>query len=193
MFRWSAILIAVSAGMLLASCATLSEDQCRAGDWRSIGVADGVKGRPASYLSSHVDACSEYGIGIDRAVYEAGRAEGLRAYCRPEIAESEGRAGESYYGVCEGDMGVAFARIHRAGEQIHGLEAERNSIESEISALVRRMAQPGLTDPQRADLAREIRTLERERDSVDRQIRLAERQLALIRAEEQLRLSRTGA
>ena len=193
MFRWTAILLAVAAGALLASCATLSEDQCQVGDWRAVGLADGIKGRPASALSRHVDACSQYGIGIDRAVYQAGRAEGLAAYCRPEIAAAEGLAGQAYFGVCEGDLGVAFARIHRAGEAVYDLEVERNSIESEIGSLVRRMAQPGLTDPERADLARQIRALERERDSVRRQIRLAERRLSLIKTEEQLRLSGAGA
>lgn len=193
MSRWLSVLIAIVAGLLLASCATLSEEQCQAGDWRAIGVADGIEGRPMSYLSNHVDACSEYGISVDQALYQAGRAEGLRAYCRLDVAAAEGLEGEPYYGVCEGDLGVAFARVHGAAGDVHDLEAELNSIESEISGIVSRIAQGNLTPEQVAILEGDLRALERDRDSVRRQIRLAEGRLASIQADEQLRLSRSGA
>lgn len=193
MFRWLPILTAIFAGFLLASCATLSEEQCQAGDWRAIGVADGIEGRPMSYLSNHVDACSEYGIGIDQALYQTGRAEGLRAYCRLDVAAAEGLDGEPYYGVCEGDLGVAFARVHGAAEDVYDLEAELNSIESEINRLESRIVQGGLTPEQIAELERDIRSLERDYNSVRRQIRLAEGRLSAIQADEQLRLSRGGA
>ena len=193
MFRWLPIFVAIALGLLLASCATLSEEQCQAGDWRAVGVADGVEGRPMSYLSSHMDACSEYGISIDQALYEDGRAEGLRAYCRLDVAASEGLDGERYYGVCEGDLGVAFARVHGAAEDIYDLEAELNSIESDIDGLETRILRGGLTPEQIAELERDIRSLERDYNSVRRQIRLAEGRLSAIQADEQLRLSLGGA
>src|SRR5690606_31706494 len=128
----------------------------------------------------------------DRTLYQAGRAEGLRAYCGLDVAATEGLAGEPYYGVCEGDLGVAFARIHTAARRVHQLEAERNSIDSEIRSLIAQLAQGNVPEPQAAQLAAEIRSLERERNSVERQMRLGMSRLSAIQAEERLRLSRSG-
>lgn len=188
--RLLSLLAALVLGAILAACATLSEEQCQAGDWRSIGQADGARGRPANYVSNHIDACSEYGIGLDQALYDAGRQEGLGSYCRLDVAAREGRRGDRYYGVCEGSVGLAFARVHRAGLEIYELEAELNSVESEISSLVRRLGQSGSSEEQVASLRREIRSLEREASSIARQIRFAERQLVLIQSQEQARLAR---
>lgn len=192
MSRWLLAVLGLAIGGVLASCATLSEEQCQAGDWRAIGMTDGAQGRPAGYVSNHVDACAEYGIGLDQALYQAGRAEGLQAYCRLDVAAEEGRDGERYYGVCEGSMGLAFARVHAAGQDIYELEAELNSIDSEISSLVRRLGQGGLTEAEAARIASEIRSLEREEDSLRRQIRIAESRLRAIQRQEQLRLAQTG-
>jgi hypothetical protein len=187
MSRWLPVLFALSIGSLLGSCATLSQEQCQAGDWRSIGVADGAEGRPASYVSNHVNACAEYGIGLDQPLYQVGRAEGLRAYCTLENAADVGLDGERYYGVCEGNIGVAFARVHGAAERVHDLEAELNSIDSDIDR------QGGLSEGEAAALVREIRSLQRDSDSVRRQIRLADNRLRAIQREEQLRLASAGA
>jgi hypothetical protein len=193
MSRWLPVLFALSIGSLLGSCATLSQEQCQAGDWRSIGVADGAEGRPASYVSNHVNACAEYGIGLDQPLYQVGRAEGLRAYCTLENAADVGLDGERYYGVCEGNIGVAFARVHGAAERVHDLEAELNSIDSDIDRLARRLRQGGLSEGEAAALVREIRSLQRDSDSVRRQIRLADNRLRAIQREEQLRLASAGA
>ena len=193
MSRWLLASLAVAIGVLLASCATLSEEQCQTGDWRSIGINDGARGRPISYVSNHIDACAEYGIGLDQTLYQAGRDEGLQAYCRLDVAAREGLDGERYYGVCEGNLGIAFARVHGAAEDVYDLEAELNSIDSEISSLVSRLGRGGLSEDDAAELASDIRSLERDRDSVRRQIRLAENRLRAIQRDEQLRLSLAGA
>ena len=47
--------------LLLASCATLSEEECRAADWYQIGVNDGAEGRATDYVESHRRACAGLG------------------------------------------------------------------------------------------------------------------------------------
>ena len=47
---------------LLAACATLNEDQCRAGNWYDIGVRDGANGRSLDFILQHAKACNEFGI-----------------------------------------------------------------------------------------------------------------------------------
>ena len=39
------IIFCLATAGLLASCATLSEEACRQGDWRGIGYVDGTEGR----------------------------------------------------------------------------------------------------------------------------------------------------
>jgi hypothetical protein len=43
-------IIAVSAFALLAGCATLSESQCAANDWQTVGYCDGASGQDSSRL-----------------------------------------------------------------------------------------------------------------------------------------------
>lgn len=184
--------IAVLLTPMLAACASLSQDQCQAGDWRAIGMEDGRQGRPLSRLSNHTEACSEYGIAVDQALYLDGREQGLLSYCRPEVAARESVDGRRYYNVCEGAAGQSFARVYAAGERIYQLEAELNSIGSEIDSVSRQLRQSGLSESEVASLLREIRFLERDRNSLRRDIRLAESRLSAITAQEQARLAALG-
>lgn len=186
------VIFAVILGGVLASCATLSEEQCQAGDWRAIGFQDGDEGRPADYISNHADACSEYGISVDQALYADGRSDGLAQYCRLSRAESEGREGEPYFGVCQGELGVAFARVHRAADDIHDAMAEINSLDSRISSLIDRLAQPEQSDEQIAAITLELRGLQRDRQSLQMRMRSLELQLAQSRRAEEARLAALG-
>ncbi|WP_404400240.1 DUF2799 domain-containing protein [Pelagibacterium halotolerans] len=188
-FLFLAVLIA---GAVLASCATLSEAECQTGDWRAIGIADGAKGRPASYVQNNISACSEYGITLDRQAYEAGRRVGLTNYCRLERAEKEGLDGRRYYGVCEGELGVSFQRVYDAAMAVYELEAEYNSIESDVDSLIRRITQDGLSEGERDALRLRAMMLQSDLRLVQLRIRAAERRLAETRIFEQQRLGRLG-
>ena len=41
---------AVVSAWLLASCATMSPEECKRADWGAVGQADGLDGQPLSYL-----------------------------------------------------------------------------------------------------------------------------------------------
>ncbi|WP_417584139.1 DUF2799 domain-containing protein [Pelagibacterium sp.] len=183
---------ALFAALLLASCATLSREQCEAGDWRSIGFGDGADGRPADRISSHVEACSEFGIPVDNALYQSGRTEGLRVYCRLNNAERQGRAGERYYGVCQGDLGVAFARVHDAGRDVFNLEAELNSLDSDIDSKLAELRRSDLTAEEIATLTRELTFLQSDRRRLESRVRSADQNLALVRRQEESRLNQAG-
>ena len=69
---------------LLAGCSsTMSKDECRTVDWRTVGYEDGVAGRSGERIGEHRKACAEHGVTPDLNAYRAGRAEGLREYCQP--------------------------------------------------------------------------------------------------------------
>ncbi len=109
--------------IVIAGCASLSEDACRGGDWYGIGLKDGAAGRDANHLSNHAEACADYGITPVRATWETGRQEGLTLYCRPRRAWEEGSNGRRLRPVCPledraallraNDLGLTYADIGR--------------------------------------------------------------------------------
>jgi hypothetical protein len=84
----------------LAACASLSEDACRAGDWRGIGLRDGAAGRADGYVANHAEACAEIGVIPDIVAWGAGRAEGLTLYCTPQNAFDIAARGSRINAVC---------------------------------------------------------------------------------------------
>jgi len=53
----------------LNGCATLNEKECINGDWRTIGLEDGLRGEKANRIGQHREACAEYAIKIDIDAY----------------------------------------------------------------------------------------------------------------------------
>lgn len=69
------------AALVLAGCASLSEDACLKGDWHGIGMRDGAAGHVAvSRFDSHLRACSRVGVVPDRPAWHQGYARGLESY-----------------------------------------------------------------------------------------------------------------
>lgn len=75
------ILVILCLSLLLAGCASLSEKECKRGDWSAIGQKDGERGLSLSRLESHQKACGEYGINPDKVSYERGHGAGAKIYC----------------------------------------------------------------------------------------------------------------
>ncbi len=97
-------LFALAPVVLLAACASLTQEQCETGDWSSIGYNDGVEGRSESYINQHRDACGEYGITPDVNAWLAGREQGLKQYCTRPNAYQLGRSGDELNPVCRTDV-----------------------------------------------------------------------------------------
>ena len=98
--------------LALASCASLNEDQCRAGDWREIGFADGAEGRGADRIEAHRKACADFGVVPDTAAWRAGRDQGLRLYCLPAKAYDVGSRGLSIAPGCTAEELAAMRPAH---------------------------------------------------------------------------------
>jgi hypothetical protein len=77
-----------------SSCASLSEKECKSGDWRSIGYDDGKSGQnKSSRLQEHGKACGEYGISPDLKSYEDGYRLGNEIFCA-NSGEEHGKKGD---------------------------------------------------------------------------------------------------
>lgn len=171
------------AALLLAGCATMSEDECRSADWYDVGLRDGLDGKPASLLRKHADACAEYGIQPGGPRYQEGRAEGLRRYCRLENAFESGLDGRKYQGVCPPDVDFSFRRYNEAAYEVYQLRRDIDAAHNEIDTMERRLDDKKLSDDKRADLRRDIRELERKLDRLRIDLHNSERRLDRLMAE----------
>ena len=135
--RAAGLIAALVLAGLLAACAstTLSADECRAADWRAIGVEDGRGGQPASYFARYVEECAA-AAAPDRAAWSAGREDGLFHYCTPQGAYAAGREGRAYSGVCPDPVdpvileannhGLTWARMRARIRELERLDSNFN-------------------------------------------------------------------
>jgi hypothetical protein len=184
------ITAAAAAGAVLAlgSCATMSAEQCMAGDWSGQGYADGQQGLTMSRLDDHAEACAKHGVTPDAAAYAAGRRQGLVRYCTPWKGFEVGRTGSGYAGVCPSDLEADFLPAYRDGQIVHEVETALSSARGRVDSLGARLEEldkkiiakqaearaDGLTDEQRDRIRSRIAEIRRERADTERDWRRAQ-------------------
>lgn len=117
---------------LLAGCgggASVSQNQCIASDWETLGYRDGVNGIRSSRLLAHQDACVEHGIIPDRTAYMRGWEDGVREYCQPNRAFEIGELGQGHDNVCPQGMQTEFTTAYREGRKLYLARVEVSSLE----------------------------------------------------------------
>ena len=176
-------LILLAGMLILAGCATLDKEACMRGDWRELGVKDGVNGEPAARIEEHRKACAEHGVRPDERLYLAGRAEGLREYCRIDNAFQSGLKGKPYKGVCPGDVDMRFSRYNSAAYAVYKTRKEIESKNSTISSKQSRLESRKTSDKDRVHIRGEIRGLESDLDRLRSDLRDQERRLDDLMAE----------
>jgi|SRR6478672_11850504 len=188
MRSWILAAAAGGAIMLLGSCATMSAEQCQAGDWSGQGYADGAAGLAMSRLNEHAEACAKHGITPNATVYAEGREHGLVQYCTWERGFREGRTGASYAGVCPSNMEAGFLPAYQDGQIVHQadqalmdargtVDSLGNRLEELDEKIVAKQAEAradGLTDQQREAIRNRIQEIRRERADTERDWRRAQ-------------------
>ncbi|MDJ0669329.1 MAG: DUF2799 domain-containing protein [Desulfobacterales bacterium] len=129
MFVWGLAAISL---LLFQGCATLSEDECLTADWRTIGFEDGARGISSRNISKHREACAEYGITPDFAIYRAGHREGLREYCVPTQGFALGRSGKRYNNICPPNLEPGFLAAYGDGQAVYNLQQDLNRLQGDI-------------------------------------------------------------
>lgn len=184
------IVAAAAAGAVLAlgSCATMSAEQCMAGDWAGQGYSDGAAGLSMSRLNEHTEACAEHGVTPDRSAYAAGRDQGLMRYCTPATGFRSGRTGSGYGGVCPSYLEADFMPAYRDGQEVYAADQALASARSSVVSLGSRLEEldekivakqaearaDGLTDEQRDQIRNRIQEIRRERADTERDWRRAQ-------------------
>ena len=138
--------------VLLAACATLSEEECRAGNWYDIGLHDGKAGRTTDYLTKHTKACAKHGIAPNQNQWEDGRQDGLPFYCRPVRAWQEGAKGRSLSPVCPVAGLDRLEQANWRGRTYYRIGQDIAEAEREIGSINRALTSLPIDDPSRASL-----------------------------------------
>ena len=123
---------ALLAIVVLPGCATLSESQCAANDWQTVGYSDGVSGQDSSRLLKHQNACMRHGVTPDRTAYMAGWEEGVVRYCTPDNGFQQGQRGSGYRNVCPSDLEPGFHEGYLAGRELYLAQAEITRMQRSI-------------------------------------------------------------
>lgn len=171
--------VVAACGLLAGSCATLSEDQCQAGDWAGIGYNDGANGHGTGRFGDHVKACEQFGVVPDQAVYMTGRARGLTVYCQPDRGFQVGRSGNTYGGVCPASLEGPFLggysdgrivwetqqRYDRAQSAINAATSRSDDIERRMREAEAMIADPAVSDDEKKALRERLKALRDDRYS----------------------------
>jgi hypothetical protein len=110
----------------------MSETECLATDWRTIGYEDGVAGYSGDHISHHRKACAKHGVRADLAQYQAGRSQGLKEYCQPANGYRLGENGATYRGVCPANLEREFLPAFEAGHELYTLRARVADAQSRL-------------------------------------------------------------
>ncbi len=154
----------------LVGCATVSREECLAGDWTAIGQRDGAAGRDgAAIFARHERACARLGETPDRTAWQAGYAAGLRDFCTPLGGLRAGEAGRpDRSGLCPATARAGFEegyalglRAHRQRERIRSIAREARSLRSSDPRDVR-PTEPLMLQLERQTAQRELARIERE-------------------------------
>lgn len=138
-----AILILLVLTVWLGGCsgrASISQNQCAAGDWQTIGYRDGVNGQRSSRLLEHQDACVGHGVVPDRQEYMVGWDQGAREYCDPSNGFHVGERGWSQNNICPADLKAGFLTAYREGRTLYNARLEVSNLEWEIEQKTSRLA-----------------------------------------------------
>jgi hypothetical protein len=122
----------IGAIAVLGGCSSMSETECLATDWRTVGYEDGVAGRSGDRIGRYREQCSEHGVAPSLSEYQAGREQGLREFCKPANGFRVGARGVSYNGVCPADTDDAFLDAYQSGRQLYSL---RSRVDSTANAI----------------------------------------------------------
>lgn len=189
-------LLVLMLGITLAGCAakpSVSEYQCMAGDWQTIGMRDGAQGRATTALLSHQEACGAYGVVPDRVAYNRGWQQGIAQFCTVDNGFELGQRGARRNSIC---VDPSFQQAFREGkelyharrevaefeQQIIELEARIPQIKQEIIGATTAQLQPMLTAQERVMLVAKVQALIEERDALHDTLPYLEQNLVVSQA-----------
>lgn len=188
-------LAAILSLFILASCQTLSKEECTSADWRVIGEQDGSAGRdPQKRFGAHAKACEKAGVNANQTLWNEGYQIGLRRFCTPINGLSHGQKGGVYANNCPIDLAAGFRSGYDLGLQhfvktreISKMKARISSVEFSIKDKEKKISE-GKIDKRDAEYR--IKDDRRAINDINREIGRKEAELGAIESEmEQFRFN----
>ncbi|CAN5187323.1 DUF2799 domain-containing protein [soil metagenome] len=149
--------------LLLNGCASLSEGQCKKGNWTHVGEKDALDGWGPDRLADDTDACAKYGIRPDMQAWQAGYQHGLLAYCTATTGFAEGRHDAVYFDQCPKQLEGAFLAAYERGHDINSVEWIIMGLDSTISDLEDVIKDKDTSDSKRESARSKLRDVRSER------------------------------
>ena len=188
------IALAMVALFAMQGCATMSQEECLAGDWYAIGFEDGAQGRNADRIGKHRKACADYDVKPDLRAYQEGREKGLREFCRPQTGFAVGQRGHSYSGICPADLEPAFVAAYQEGKHLYSLRTqvskttsmlalrkeELHDMEKDLVHVAAAVIDSETTGEERAILLIDAKDMEHRRGELEHEILHLERDQAVF-------------
>jgi hypothetical protein len=169
--------------LALGGCASLSRNECAAGDWYGIGQRDGANGYPEERFADHAAACVKHGVTPDRAQWLDGRERGLERFCTARHAFDVGASNSSYAGVCAGPAEDDFLHGYRLGKALAEARGRRDRWDHEIHRLRHLLEEdrqddkrdqrddhPRLSNAERVEIGFQLGVAMMRRDEADRDV-----------------------
>jgi len=135
------VLSLIAVMVLVSGCASLSKEECKTANWKTIGFEDGAQGKPEARIRAHRKACAEYGVAPELEAYRSGWEEGVARFCQPGNGYSQGRSGKEYTGVCPDSLETAFLQSYRDGRALYKLEADISRLSTKLTYQRKRLAE----------------------------------------------------
>jgi len=115
-------------GVISTGCATISEEDCLAGNWADRGFKDGKDGVSRDRLLDYSETCAKFGASPDRAAYLANFERGVLRYCTYNTGFERGEAGRDYNEVCSGTLADDFSVGYEDGRAVYAIYQKHKSL-----------------------------------------------------------------
>ena len=131
------LLVLFASTLFISGCASISQEECKAGNWESLGDRD-ANVKHYNSLNSYIEECSKYGITPDKTQYDLGFSKGLEQLCTFQNGYLIGNNGETLPTLCPKELQDKFVQGYIEGQRNHDnkvqLEKQNQLIEKAIDA-----------------------------------------------------------
>lgn len=151
--------VAGAALAVLASCATLTEEQCQTVDWQDLGQRDGAAGHHQARIGDHLKACLRHDLPVNQTAYAAGWSKGIVGFCTAQNGYNHGRAGNFYAESCPADIAAPFEATYGPAKRVHDTEDALRRADAKVEDLLDQIQQViGSEDPEAEAKLTELRS-----------------------------------
>lgn len=189
LIAFAAVAVAAAA---LASCETMSAEECAGADWGALGYRD-ADNNGQDRFGDRAESCADKGYSADADSYRRGWAEGIRAFCQPYRGFAFARNGGSFAGSCPAELDEDFRYAYNDGRRVYDVQQDVQEARNEISRFENRRREldedlreaeddldDATTDEERARIRNRIDELRRQRRDNNDDLDVAQRNLPRV-------------